>query len=73
MQHAGQRRPREVAAEDGKEQDLVSLDAVVKQRILRAVNRRKEPAGGGAQRMRPGPVVRDGGRRAARVSKKSAI
>jgi hypothetical protein len=61
------------AAGDGQERELDSFDAVDEQRIPRLVNRRREPAGGEAQRARPGSVALDAGGRAARVNQKSAI
>jgi hypothetical protein len=56
----------------GREGDLESGDAVDEQPIPQPVNRRQDTA---SQRRgaRPGPVAIDAGRRAARVSKKSAI
>jgi hypothetical protein len=61
------------AAGNGQERDLDSFDAVDEQRIPRLLNRRREPAGGEAQRARPGSVALDAGGRAARVNQKSAI
>jgi hypothetical protein len=60
------------AAGVGREGDLESGDAVDEQPIPQPVNRRQDTA---SQRRgaRPGPVAIDAGRRAARVSKKSAI
>jgi hypothetical protein len=63
MQRAGHRAAAATlqAAGDGQELDLDSVDVVVEQRIPRLVSRRHEPAGGEAQRARPGPAVLDSG------------